>query len=201
MTASTVPATLAHARRSNTAPDRYNRRWDLQPLLDLTGLSARSLAHVTGFTKRTGARWQRSGALNDYAADRVACTLGLHPLLVWADWCSGTLEGELPEPVQRVVRAVADPAAHGNPWSYDDDPWRRSPLRDRIKRREQMARWGPRLRAQRERSGLSQDGLAALAGLNRKTTGRIERCEFYATEETRAAIASVLGVEPTVLFS
>ena len=57
----------------------------------------------------------------------------------------------------------------------------------------EVASIGVIMRATRERLGLSQEDVAAFAGLNRTTLGEIERGEVNPTFETLARLARALG--------
>lgn len=56
------------------------------------------------------------------------------------------------------------------------------------------------LRRLRRASGLSQEELAARAGLNRNYVGMLEREENAATVDVLEQLAAVLGVDPTELL-
>jgi hypothetical protein len=61
----------------------------LQPLRDATAVhvSIAVLAALAGVTTRTACRWIGRGEVPDDGADRIACSLGLHPCLIWgAAW-------------------------------------------------------------------------------------------------------------------
>jgi len=60
--------------------------------------------------------------------------------------------------------------------------------------------FGQRLREIREQKGLSQERLAALAGLNRTYISKIERGERTVSIKTVAALAQGLEVEAKDLF-
>ena len=73
-------------------------RLPLQPILDLLHLGLgeedwqSEMARIAGVTQRNVIRWQTNGITVD-RADRLAATLGLHPLNVWGDlWHSELLE-------------------------------------------------------------------------------------------------------------
>jgi transcriptional regulator with XRE-family HTH domain len=56
------------------------------------------------------------------------------------------------------------------------------------------------LRLCRQKAGLSQERLAAYAGLDRNYVGRLEREESSPTLETLDALAAALQVEPDMLI-
>jgi hypothetical protein len=47
--------------------------------------SANELAARIGVSTRTIQRWKLNG-ITVWQADRMACALGTHPSLIWADW-------------------------------------------------------------------------------------------------------------------
>ena len=57
-----------------------------------------------------------------------------------------------------------------------------------------------RLRRFRHQSGLTQEELAARAGLNRNYVGMIEREENSPTVDTLEKLAAVLKIEPQLFF-
>jgi transcriptional regulator with XRE-family HTH domain len=59
---------------------------------------------------------------------------------------------------------------------------------------------GARIREERRQLGLSQEGLATAAGLDRTYVGGVERGERNPSLESIAAIASALGVPLAALF-
>lgn len=60
---------------------------------------------------------------------------------------------------------------------------------------------GGNLRRFRMERGLSQETLAAEAGISMRHVGRVERAESSATVELLAALSKVLNVEPTSFFA
>ena len=58
-----------------------------------------------------------------------------------------------------------------------------------------------RLRRFRHQSGLTQEELAARAGLNRNYVGMIEREENSPTVDTLEKLAAVLKIEPQLFFA
>ena len=58
-----------------------------------------------------------------------------------------------------------------------------------------------RLRRFRHQSGLTQEELAARAGLNRNYIGMIEREENSPTVDTLEKLAAVLKIEPKLFFA
>ena len=58
-----------------------------------------------------------------------------------------------------------------------------------------------RLRRFRHQSGLTQEELAARAGLNRNYVGMIEREENSPTVDTLEKLAAVLKIEPKLFFA
>jgi transcriptional regulator with XRE-family HTH domain len=60
--------------------------------------------------------------------------------------------------------------------------------------------FGQRLREIREQKGISQEKLAALAGLNRTYISKIERGERNVSLETAARLASVLEINMMDFF-
>ena len=63
-----------------------------------------------------------------------------------------------------------------------------------------QAKFGERLREIRTRKGLSQEGLAAAAGLHRTYISSVERGERNVTITTIAKLAAALGVSMTDLI-
>jgi transcriptional regulator with XRE-family HTH domain len=63
-----------------------------------------------------------------------------------------------------------------------------------------LQRFGARVRAERERLGISQEELADQAGLHRTYLGSIERGERNVGLINVIRIAGALGVVPSVLF-
>ena len=59
---------------------------------------------------------------------------------------------------------------------------------------------GKRIRSRRGELGLSQEGLANEAGLDRSYVGRIERGEGNPTVELLGKLAEVLNVHPTAFY-
>ncbi len=68
----------------------------------------------------------------------------------------------------------------------------------RMKLRRTVAR---NLRRLRQESGLTQEELADLAGLNRNYVGMIEREENSPTVDALEQLSKALNVEPTSFFS
>lgn len=69
--------------------------WPLAPLLDAMGRPRPSItaaAAMAGVDRRQLYRWRAAGGLSDREADRVACAMGTHPVLVWPDWLAGSLD-------------------------------------------------------------------------------------------------------------
>lgn len=63
-----------------------------------------------------------------------------------------------------------------------------------------LQRFGARVRAERERLGISQEDLADRAGLHRTYLGGVERGERNLGLLNVIRIARALGVAPSVLF-
>ena len=66
--------------------------------------------------------------------------------------------------------------------------------------RELLRAVGRKIRAERERAGLTQECLAELAGIHWKTLGRIERAEFAFSIVIFSRLAQHLCVNPTELL-
>lgn len=56
------------------------------------------------------------------------------------------------------------------------------------------------LRAARERAGISQEALAARAGLDRSAVGQLERAETSPRLSTAMRLACALGIDPCELI-
>jgi hypothetical protein len=70
----------------------------LQPLRDsmVRRLTIAGLAAMADVATRTACGWVGRDAIPDYAADRVACEVGLHPALIWGRvWWALADEGEV----------------------------------------------------------------------------------------------------------
>ncbi|MBK9265742.1 MAG: helix-turn-helix transcriptional regulator [Polyangiaceae bacterium] len=65
---------------------------------------------------------------------------------------------------------------------------------------DDLERFGARVRAERERVGVSQEELADRAGLHRTYLGGVERGERNVGLLNVLRIARALGVAPSVLF-
>lgn len=63
-----------------------------------------------------------------------------------------------------------------------------------------LTSFGERVRALRERSGLSQEALAARAGIHRTYMGGVERGERNISLKNIVRLAAALGVHPGALF-
>lgn len=63
-----------------------------------------------------------------------------------------------------------------------------------------LTRFGERVRAEREKLGLSQEALAAKAGMHRTYIGMIERAEKNITLENIERLAKALGIQISKLF-
>ncbi len=62
-------------------------RYPLEPVYAAAGTdSPCSLAERVGINHRQVHRWRAEGGLTLFAADRVACALNVHPLLLWPEW-------------------------------------------------------------------------------------------------------------------
>lgn len=44
---------------------------------------ATDLAELAGATRRAVARWREAGSVPFHYADRIACRLGVHPIVIW----------------------------------------------------------------------------------------------------------------------
>ena len=64
-----------------------------------------------------------------------------------------------------------------------------------------LNKFGARVRALREQSGLSQEALAAEAGIHRTYMGGVERGERNICLRNIIRLAKALGVHPRELFS
>jgi transcriptional regulator with XRE-family HTH domain len=67
-------------------------------------------------------------------------------------------------------------------------------------RNNPLKRFGERVRALRERSGLSQEALAAKAGIHRTYMGGVERGERNICLKNILRLSEALGVHPRNLF-
>nr|WP_183384397.1 helix-turn-helix transcriptional regulator [Halomonas stenophila] len=67
-------------------------------------------------------------------------------------------------------------------------------------RDERLVAFGHRVRKMRKNKGLSQEGMAALAGIDRSYMGHIERGEKNITLTKIYQISEALGVEVADLF-
>ncbi|EGR0745820.1 helix-turn-helix transcriptional regulator [Vibrio parahaemolyticus] len=67
-------------------------------------------------------------------------------------------------------------------------------------RNEKLVLFGQRVRTLRKRKGLSQESMAALAGLDRSYMGHIERGEKNITLLKIYQISEALGIEVSDLF-
>ena len=63
-----------------------------------------------------------------------------------------------------------------------------------------LHRFGERVRALREQAGLSQEALAAKAGIHRTYVGGVERGERNLSLKNIVRLAAALGVHPRALF-
>ena len=70
-----------------------------------------------------------------------------------------------------------------------------------LERRDASVLFGIEIRRLRRASGLSQEDLADLAGLDRTTIGRIERGEFRATLDVAEAMAQACGKPLSEVFT
>jgi transcriptional regulator with XRE-family HTH domain len=66
--------------------------------------------------------------------------------------------------------------------------------------REALALFGQRVRSRREKLGLSQEVLAARAGVHRTYLGAVERGERNITLINILRLCAALGVDPSVLL-
>lgn len=67
-------------------------------------------------------------------------------------------------------------------------------------RNNPLKRFGDRIRALREQTGLSQEALAAKAGIHRTYMGGVERGERNICLKNILRLAEALGVHPRDLF-
>ncbi len=74
-------------------PD-FGPRYPIAALCEATGLSAIALSRRLGLSKTWANKTSRRGGLTEYAADRVAVALGLHPANVWDSWLGDTALAE-----------------------------------------------------------------------------------------------------------
>lgn len=74
-------------------------------------------------------------------------------------------------------------------------------MKDGQKRPRLRSIFAARVREERARQGLSQEGLAEKTGLHRTYIGSIERSERNLTIDNIERIAIALGVKPTDLLS
>jgi hypothetical protein len=89
--------------RKRRAAQKKLRRYPIQPLLDYLGTvvihsadkSQRAtiqpypnndLAELVGLSIREVCRWKTAGYIREDYADRIACTIGVHPSLIWKEW-------------------------------------------------------------------------------------------------------------------
>ncbi|MDE2145002.1 MAG: helix-turn-helix transcriptional regulator [Patescibacteria group bacterium] len=68
-------------------------------------------------------------------------------------------------------------------------------------KRESLIKFGKKVRDERTRLGLSQEQLAARAGVHRTYIGMIERAEKNITLENIEKIAKALGISMRQIFS
>lgn len=142
---------------------------------------------------------ERLGAINVHplAADSQSVTnkgrrITLRPLLF-----------SFPGPIMSTVRLV-----HGTNMGHDAADVKGVPEaslgRPTVRRTTPHTagvRIGPRLRMLRIMAGLTQEELAARAGLNRKTIYRIEQLGQEPSPSTLAALAAALGRDPAALLN
>lgn len=69
-----------------------------------------------------------------------------------------------------------------------------------MNKKDILIKFGQRVRDERMKLGLSQEELAARAGLHRTYIGMIERAEKNITLENIGKIASALGIKINTLF-
>jgi transcriptional regulator with XRE-family HTH domain len=67
-------------------------------------------------------------------------------------------------------------------------------------KQDPLKQFGDRVRALRERTGLSQEALAAKAGIHRTYMGGVERGERNVCLKNIVRLAAALGVSPRDLF-
>lgn len=70
------------------SPRRRLAEFPLEDLLAAVRVPLSELAVTAGFDPSAQRRWLASGRLTEDAADRLALAAGLHPAIVWPDWCS-----------------------------------------------------------------------------------------------------------------
>lgn len=64
------------------------RRWPMEPVERLLHTSSPTeIGHRLGIDRRQVHRWRELGGLITTHADRAAVALGLHPAIIWPDWC------------------------------------------------------------------------------------------------------------------
>ena len=68
-------------------------------------------------------------------------------------------------------------------------------------RHNPLKRFGDRVRTLRERLGLSQEALAAKAGIHRTYVGGVERGERNVSLKNILRLATALGVHPREMFN
>lgn len=54
--------------------------------------TARRIAEMCAVTRGTVQRWKQAGTIPEFAADRLACELGVHPATIWGDVWWSTVE-------------------------------------------------------------------------------------------------------------